>query len=753
MPLTLTDCKVTKHSIEIFFSDAVNASSKGDPHSAINPKNYTIYAPPAIPSPTSADDTKLSATMEADQPSDTSVIIKFKPTAVAFRSGNYVIVTIQNVALASAPDTNALEGNTASIAGQVPVKGKAARLTRDVEDAIAYPILTEEIGYRPSPVALSGAMPPAATGGGTSLGQVAAKAVSDVLGWKVNPTDSKGFMGALTHSFSLTDVEGHVEAKWTPRTYAVQTDLAGGITGAQASLYARAKEALSQCVPLLDGLYALDPEAEEEYVKALREMAKSQMNEIVKQLGNIGGPSVLRVDTYFKILLWGAAALSNPVVVPTDADNLNDDSTLGLIRDIYGIQFAGNSFSNSIDDEQDITNFRIIVDYFVSLWQSWLNNKAYFLVGSGSEAFFGTQLVLISRQFSVIAETVNEVRFALDSVFIGPSERQTLLLEFADGSPAQFLEGVLLEIEGLVTEEGPRLIRDGGRIAVNNNLLPVVEALVNLVEQSHSPLNLNSLPDGFKTARVQHAFDDLADQMQALADLIKQVARDVPPPEGRLFVFPPSVDFGDVLFDPVNPQTVTQTVTVANLSSSGISKVTAEIEDKEAFKVSDEDLGPLQPNATTSVSVTFSPPDIDEFSDTLTITADQKTIEIPLSGVGKASEGSLLVFPPSVDFGEVSVDQKVTQMVTLANLSNTDIANMRVTQEDPQNVFSHVFKEHGAVGVSALPAMTTISIPVIFSPKDTDKFSGTLTINADQQTIHLDLQGTGKKAAAAGHHP
>ena len=30
-------------------------------------------------------------------------------------------------------------------------------------------------------------------------------------------------------------------------------------------------------------------------------MAKSQMNEIVKQLGAIGGPSVLRVETYFRI--------------------------------------------------------------------------------------------------------------------------------------------------------------------------------------------------------------------------------------------------------------------------------------------------------------------------------------------------------------------------------------------------------------------------------------------------------------------
>src|SRR5205823_1340218 len=109
------------------------------------------------------------------------------------------------------------------------------------------------------------------------------KAVSDVLGWKANPADPKGFVGALSQSFDLANVEGHVEATWVPRGYAVQTDIGGGITGAQASLYTRAKAALDSAMPLLNGLYPLDPDADPEYVKALREMARSQMTEIVKE--------------------------------------------------------------------------------------------------------------------------------------------------------------------------------------------------------------------------------------------------------------------------------------------------------------------------------------------------------------------------------------------------------------------------------------------------------------------------------------
>jgi 1,4-dihydroxy-2-naphthoyl-CoA synthase len=41
-----------------------------------------------------------------------------------------------------------------------------------------------------------------------------------------------GFGGGFGTSF-LATVGGHTEATWTPRTYAVQTDLSGGITGAQ----------------------------------------------------------------------------------------------------------------------------------------------------------------------------------------------------------------------------------------------------------------------------------------------------------------------------------------------------------------------------------------------------------------------------------------------------------------------------------------------------------------------------------------
>jgi hypothetical protein len=139
-------------------------------------------------------------------------------------------------------------------------------------------MLTEEVGYPPSPLANTGSQS-ARTGGGrgTSFGPTVTKALQDVLGWKIKPGDAKGFMGALNQSFQLKMVEGAIVSTWTPRSYAVRTNLNGGITGAQASIYTMAKTLLDQSLPLIDGICALDPAADAEYVAAAKDLVTSQL--------------------------------------------------------------------------------------------------------------------------------------------------------------------------------------------------------------------------------------------------------------------------------------------------------------------------------------------------------------------------------------------------------------------------------------------------------------------------------------------
>jgi hypothetical protein len=514
--LKVTGCRVETKSITISFSEKIDPNQIG---------TYTIFAPNS-----GVINTLPSGWTPTLLPDGRNV--SMGSTTEALKPGDWVQVTVSGAY--PDPSIGGTPIGSEQVSGQVP--SIAARETRDVEDAISYPVLTEEVAYRPSsPVGIPTTGAGGIAGPGAfNIGQTAAQAITDVLGWKANAADPKGFIGALTQSFTLQDVEGHVESTWKPRSYAVQTDLGGGITGAQASLYMRAKDALDQSLTLLDGLYPLDPEADPEYVKALREMARSQMTEIVKEFGVVGLPSILRIDTYFQILLGQDFTDLPASGVELDPDQI--EGTLGELRDTYGIYFEGNPFNNSVQDEQDITNFRVISDYMTSLAQSWIANRKFFIITPQIPAFFGTQLVLISRQFNVVAEAVNEVRFALDSVFIGPNERQTLLLKFADHKfPPMYLEDILDEVDSFVADEGPRLLRDGGKISVTNNILPVVRNLKDMIEGTRDQKD-KDVPKGFRTARVRRAMDDLHGQIDALKKLAEQVEQSVPPSEDKLAI-------------------------------------------------------------------------------------------------------------------------------------------------------------------------------------------------------------------------
>ena len=123
-----------------------------------------------------------------------------------------------------------------------------------LEEIQSFAVLTEEIG--------SGRAPRPATPGspvspGTSqLGQIVDGALREVLGWRPRATDAQGFVAALNQSFSVKEAGGHIEWKWTPRSYAVAAEL-GAVTGAQASIYTRAKAMLDQSIPLLEDRQAI----------------------------------------------------------------------------------------------------------------------------------------------------------------------------------------------------------------------------------------------------------------------------------------------------------------------------------------------------------------------------------------------------------------------------------------------------------------------------------------------------------------
>jgi hypothetical protein len=395
-----------------------------------------------------------------------------------------------------------------------------------VTDSADFPILTEEVD-------LAGRAQPAAPAGGIgTVGRTVERALRDVLGWRPKASDPRGFLAALDQAFTYEEVAGHNEYHWTPRNYAVevQADL-GAVTGAQASIYTRARNTLDQVVPLLEGLAPLNPDFDPEETTAIRAIIVSEVTELVRELGLEGGPRVQRVDQLFRLLLGD---------VPLRATADQVQGNLGRLRDLFGL-FAARV--NTIDEEQRVTNLLVVVDYLTSLRESWEALRPVFDRGDPSaEQFLGTQLLLLSRSLAVVAESVREVEFTLDSVFLGPAERQTLELRFPPGSrsgrvlrtgvaatgssPPMFLADLLAWVVGFATEEGPRLVQDGGKLGVRA-FAPTVDLLRSLVRDAlvvpAGAQEADRMPAAYRTARVQRAIEELAGQLDDAFALVQRV--------------------------------------------------------------------------------------------------------------------------------------------------------------------------------------------------------------------------------------
>jgi hypothetical protein len=398
-----------------------------------------------------------------------------------------------------------------------------APVSQDLND---FPFLTEEVDLG----ARGGQAPP--QGGTGAVGRTVERELREVLGWRPRASDPKGFLAALQQAFTVTEVAGHTEVRWNPRSYSVeiQADL-GAITGAQASLHTRAKGTLDQVLPLLDGLKPLRVDPDLENVDAIRAIVRSQLTELVAELGVEGGPRVQRVDQLFVFLLGEPPV---DLLGRTDRSVLRDPDkvkgTLGVLRDRLGLD---RDRINTIDEEQDFTNFLVVLDHVVSLAESWDAQREFFVRGSATEPFLGTQLVLLSRDLEVIAESVHEVEFAMDSVFLGPAERQTLELRFpADarpefqlvaGSPPMFVSELLGWVERFATEEGRQLIDEGGRQGVVA-FRPTIELLRVLVAAAQvSSVGLQDpsrMPAAYRRQRVQRAFAELAQQLAGAAERV-----------------------------------------------------------------------------------------------------------------------------------------------------------------------------------------------------------------------------------------
>ena len=215
---------------------------------------------------------------------------------------------------------------------------------------------------------------------------------------------------------------------------------------------------------LLDGLTPLIVDADLEDIEASRSIVRRQLEELLRELGTEGGPRPSRVDQAFETLS-GPRHRSKDCVGRSCLIRTRWQDSSGSLRDRFGMLRKN---VNTIDEEQNLTNYVILVDYVQTLRQSWESQREFFdrLPHVGVQPYLGTQLVLVSRALSVVAESVAEVGFTMDSVFLGPAERATISLNLGVGESPLFVSELLNWIEHFAAEEAPapdRRLRQGRR--------------------------------------------------------------------------------------------------------------------------------------------------------------------------------------------------------------------------------------------------------------------------------------------------
>jgi hypothetical protein len=407
---------------------------------------------------------------------------------------------------------------------------------QSVQESIAeftqFPLVVESVRER----AVGGPQP------GTSHGRKVEAAISEALGWRIRDKDPKGFLAALTHAFTPREVEGHREWIWNPRSVNVQADL-GAVTGAQASIAARARAAVDDVLPLVDGLTPLQSAGDQEKMEASRSIVRRMLTELVRELAQEGGPRVVRVDEIFQSLLGPAPPCTPSAGVGGELHRL-------------GVRFGLEArHVDTVQEEANLTNYIVLVDYVSSLRAGWVAVRSSFdRSAAGSARFFGSQLVLLSRGLAVVSETVQEVYAALDSVFVGEVERETIDIVWpvhqgsegavegagagsVDHDPPLSLAEGLRWVEELASVEGPWLLEQAGKQGVSTfrstlrRLLPFVTAAA------------SDPAAGGRSPRVKRALRDLEN---VLAEVAKQTEAILPDRHTITGVIPVAGDDRDV---------------------------------------------------------------------------------------------------------------------------------------------------------------------------------------------------------------
>jgi hypothetical protein len=215
------------------------------------------------------------------------------------------------------------------------------------------------------------------------------------------------------------------------------------------------------------------------------------------------------------------------------------------------------------------------------------------------------------------------------------------------------------------------------------------------------------------------------------------------PAHARLAANPTSINFGN---QPVGLGGVSIPVTLSNTDLSRTFTIVNIASSDSNFSVAGASPPTiLPPGQSLTVNVVFTPSSAQNFSGTVGFTTYYGwTVNVPLSGVGIQSQSGnqLSVNPSAVNFGNVALGSRATQLVQLSNPTGSSIAlnNITTLGSDVSIAFSP--------GTEVAPGQTLV-LAANFSPSAAENASGQLLFLTDASDSPITVGWSGQSGQSS----
>jgi hypothetical protein len=196
-------------------------------------------------------------------------------------------------------------------------------------------------------------------------------------------------------------------------------------------------------------------------------------------------------------------------------------------------------------------------------------------------------------------------------------------------------------------------------------------------------------------------------------------------------------------------QSATQTLTVKNTGNAPLQVSALAISNSQFSYTGPSVPRTVLPNNSISYTLTFAPNSSGSASATFTITSNASPVTslVSLSGSGEKAFANLVITPASISFGNLQLQAKNTQNVTLQNTGDINLTIQGVTLVG--GGFGYVDLSPGF----SLAPTQKLTFQVWFSPKATGPASGTLSFLSPNLSSAETMQLTGAGITSSNPTP